>query len=440
MKKSKRRLVTVFLAILCLSANAQGKWTLKSCIDTAYKMNISLHQGKLSSQIEKIKLGQSKAGLFPNLNLNDAHSLNWGTSYDPSINQYGNSNLSINNPSLNSSVTLYNGSLLVNTIRQNKLIYAAGMLDVEKIQNDILLNVLAAYMQVLMDYEAIDVAQAQMEETDIQVKQTQKFVDFGKLAELSLLQIQSQLAAEKLVKVNAENQLQLDRLTLLQLMNLPVRRDFDIERQELKALFPEIPMSSEEIDKISESFLPEIKSASLKTNASLFSLKMAESGWFPKLMMGGSLTTMYSNLNHDAVPYQFTNNFGQAIDVTLAVPIFNNLQVKSNVAISKIDVVNARLNEEQTKNDLRKSIETAYTNMVSAGKNLTVTVEQMELEKRTYSEMATKYSVGTVDATDFLVEKNNYNRVSMSLIQAKYNYVLTTKMVDFYLGKPLTDN
>ena len=222
-------------------------------------------------------------------------------------------------------------------------------------------------------------------------------------------------------------------------MNLPVRRDFDIERKELKDLFPEIPMSPEEIDKISESFLPEIKGASLKTNASLYSLKMTKSGWYPKLMMDGSLSSLYSDINRDAVPYQFTNNFGQAIGFTLAVPIFNNLQVKSNVAISKINLLNAQLNEQQTKNDVRKSIETAYTNMVSAGKNLTVTEEQLELEKRTYSDMETKYSVGAVDATDFLVEKNNYDKVSMSFIQAKYNYVLTAKIVDFYLNKPITD-
>jgi outer membrane protein len=408
---------------------------LKACVDTAFKKNISLHQGELTSQTENIKLVQSKAGLLPNLNLNDSHSLTYGNTYEPIVNQYINSNLSVNNFALSSSVTLFNGFLLLNTVRQNKLIYESGVLDVEKIKNDIMLNVLAAYLQVLMDYEAIDVAQAQVEETKTQVDQTEKFVRFGKVSELSLLQIQSQLAADNLIKVNAENQLQLDKLTLLQLMNVPARNDFDIQRQEVKDLFPEIPLSPEEIDKISESFLPEIKSASLKTNASIYSLKMTESGWYPKLMLGGSLTTLYTSISNDPVPYQLKNSFGQVVSLTLSVPIFNNLQIKSDVAISKINVVNAQLNEEQTKNDLRKSVETAYTNMVASGKNLTVTEEQMKLETRTYSDMEKKYAVGAIDATDFLVEKNNYEKVSMSLIQSKYDYVLKAKIVDFYLDK-----
>jgi outer membrane protein len=438
MQKAIKLLLSLFIGLMCLSVDAQNVWTLQACIDTAFKKNISLNQEQLVSQIDKINLRQSKAGLLPNLNIADAQSLNSGYSPDPYTYQYTNRNITINNLALNSSVTLFNGYLLVNTVRQNKLLYESSMLDVEKLKNDIMLNVLAGYMQVLMDYEAIDVANAQVEETKVQTEQTQKFVEFGKVAELNLFQIQSQLAADKLTKVNAENQMQLDKVTLLQLMETPIRSDFDIERTELKKLFPEIPLSTEDIDKISESILPQIKSYSMKTSASIFSLKMAESGWIPKLMMSGSLKTGYSSLNSDPISDQLKFNSSQFLGLTLSIPIFNNLLVKSNVDIAKINVLNARDNELQIRNDLRKNIETVYTNQVSAGKKLIATEEQMSLEKKTYNDMGKKYSVGAIDATDFLIEKNNYNKVSMSLIQAKYDYVLKTKMVDFYLGKPLT--
>lgn len=64
----------------------------------------------------------------------------------------------------------------------------------------------------------------------------------------------------------------------------------------------------------------------------------------------------------------------------------------------------------------------------------------MDLEQRTYLDMEKKFSVGVLIATDFLIEKSNYNRFSMSLIQAKYDYLLRTKMVDFYLGHTSTKN
>jgi len=437
MLKTRGFIFTLLTGFMCFSVHAQHEWSLKECIDTAYQKNISLNQEQLGSQINRINLTRSKAALLPNLNLNDVHTLNFGSSEDPYTQQNTRQNVTTNNLSLNSSVTLFNGFLLLNTIKQSKLIYEAGTLDVEKTKNDIMLNVVAGYMQVLMDYEAIRLAQSQINESNAQVEQTQQFVKFGKLAELSLLQIQSQLASDKLLMVNAENQLLLDKLTLLQLMEIPVRNDFDIQRVELKDLFPEIPLSTDQIDKISENFLPQIKSASLKTNASYYNLKMAESGWMPRLMLGGAISTGYSNLNNDTYAGQFNNNFSQQVSVTLAVPIFNNLMVKSNVAIARINVRNAQWSELQTKNDVRKNIELVYTNQVMAGKKLIATQEQMDLEKRTYSDMELKFSVGAVGATEFLVEKNNYNKVAMLLLQAKYDYVLKAKMVDFYLGKPL---
>ena len=438
MSKKSGFIFALYIGLVCLSANAQNTWSLRACVDAAFKKNISLNQEELASQINKIFLTRSRAAFFPNLNLNDIQTLHSGSVQDPNTYQYSKQSGSTNDLSLNSSVTLFNGYLLLNTVKQNKLIYEAGMLDVEKTKNDILLNVVAGYMQVLMDYEAIREAQDQVAVSTTQVAQIKQFVDFGKLAELSLLQIQSQLASDKLIMVNAENQLQLDKLTLLQLMEIPIRNDFDIQRMELNELFPETPMSTEEIDKISENFLPQIKSASQKTDASLYSLKMAESGRLPKLTLGGAISTGYSSAKTDFYMNQFKNNVSQQVSLTLAVPIFNNLMTKSNVAIAKINVQSSQWNEQQTKNDVRKNIEMVYTNQVMAGKKLIATQEQMELEKRTYFDMEKKFNVGTMGATDFLIEKNNYNKVAMLLIQAKYDYVLKAKMVDFYLGKPLT--
>jgi len=437
MKTRLGYLFTFFMGLICLSANSQTTWTLKACIDTAFKQNISLNQQQLGSQIEKINLTQSRAARLPNLNMSDVYSLNAGSIQDPSTSIYSRQNISANDFGINSSVTIFNGGLLLNTIKQNRLLCEAGMLDVEKTKNDILLNVVAGYMQVLMDYEAISVAQAQVDASKVQVRQIQQFVDFGKLAELSLLQIQSQLSSDKLLKVNADNQLLLDKLTLLQLMVVPVRNDFDIPRMELKELFPETPMVPNEINKISESFLPQIKSASQKTDAALFSLRMAKSGILPKLSLGGAVMTGYTGTNTEQFGNQFKNNFSQQVSLTLAIPIFNNLMVRSMVAIAKINVQNAEWNEKQTRNDVRKSIEMFYTNQVMAGRKLLATQEQMELEKRTYSDMEKKFNVGAMGVTDFLIEKNNYNKAEMLLIQAKYDYVLKAKMVEFYLGKSL---
>ena len=458
-----------------LNVQAQKTWTLKDCMDTALYKNISINKGILNSNINAVYLRQSKSAILPNLNFGDNQAYNSGFSLDPYSNQYTTQNINSNTANLTSSVTLFNGYLLMNTVKQYQSLYNAGEYDIQKARNDIILGVLAGYMQILMDYEAIDAAQAQISSTQTQVEETQKFVTFGKVAPLNLLQIESQLASDKLLKVTAENQLQLDKLSLLQLMETPVHEGFNIQLQHFLTITPVVPTPSNEINAVAISFLPEIKSASLKKEAALYSLQMARSGYYPKLMMSAGLKTGYSSIkanslydtsyqlstigyvkgdqsqpvtamiptlstNRQASPLsdQLKNNFSQSVALTLSVPIFNNRSVKSAVNIASINIQTAKLNEQQVRNDVRKSIETVYTNQVTAGKKLVAVEEQMDMESRTYADMKKKYGFGASSVTDFLIEVNNFNKVFMQLIQAKYDYILKTKLIDFYLHKPLT--
>ncbi len=474
MKSNLIQIVISFICLLANSASAQRAWTLKECLDTALIKNISINQSYLSSQIARINLIQARAAQLPNLYLNDSHSLNAGFSLDPYTNQYTSQNISSNNLSLNSSVNLFNGHVLLYTIKQNKLLYEAGLLDIDKLKVDVTLNILAAYMQVLMDYAAIAIANQQVIVSDTLVGQTRKFLQFGKVAELSLLQIQSQLASDKLLQLNAENQLQLDKLTLLQLMETPVDNLFEIKKLETEDSVLVMPPSSAQIYEVAVSFMPQIKSASLRIDASKASIKVAQCLGIPSLVLSGGLKTGYSSIRSNyttdtsyqsttigyvrgdptqpvtgevptynsnkqvqSLGSQLKNNFGEFISLTLSVTIFNRYVARNNISIAKINVRYAAFNEQQLKNDLRKSIEMVYTNQIIAGKKMMAVKEQLDLERRTYADMEKKYSFGAVDATSFLIEKNNFDKATMSFIQAKYDYALKTKMVDFYLNKPL---
>jgi len=453
----------------------QKKWTLKACIDQALEKNISLNESKLNNEINKISLSQAKANLYPNLNLSDGQGFNFGRSVDPFTYLFTNQSIATNNVALTSNVTLFNSFLNLNTVKQNELTYDAGKQDIEQAKNDISLNIAAAYVMVLSDYDAVDIAGAQVEATLAQVDRTQKYVDAGKLAESTLLQIQSQLASDRLTKVNAENQLQLDKVTLLQLMETPVTPDFEIERPQLNELTPVATPTTQIIYHTAESFLPQVKSAMLKTNASEVNLKIANAQQLPKLSLGGTLRTGYSSgrsllssstlyqqqtigflqsnpsemvtglvpttvLNRANYPFfqQFSDNFGQAISFTLTVPIFNNLQAKGNIEKAKVNVLLGKLNEQDVKNQVRKSVEQASTNLIAAEKKLAASQDQLTSEERTYKDLEKKFNLGLVNATDFLVEKNNLSKASLNLVQAKYDYLFKTKVVDFYLGKTLT--
>ena len=458
-----------------IKISAQVKiWTLKDCINQAWDNNIQLNQSELSNKIDKINLDLSKASVYPNLSFGDNHNFNFGNSINPSTYQTTKQTYSSNSLSLNSNITIFNGFQNVNLIKQNKLSYEAGKFDVDKLKNDITLGVISAYLQVIYSYEALDIAKNQMEATSKQVEKTQKYVDAGKLAEGSLFQIQYQYSQDKTSVVNAENQLQLAKVSLMQLMEMPITNDFDVDKVAITEPIIENNSPTSDIYKTSESIMPEIKSAELKTKASEIGIKVAQSNEMPKLTLGGTLKSSYlsnrylyssqTTYNTEDIGYlqsnpldrvigliptttitkgnysigsQFKDNFGQVLGLSLTIPIFSNFQAKYGVDKAKINLLNAKLNEQATKNQLRKSIEQAYTDLAAAAKNYASVEDGFKSEEKAYNDMEKKYNLGIATATDFLIEKNNCEKAMFSVVQAKFNYIFKSKIVDFYLGKPL---
>jgi outer membrane protein len=473
MKKLTPLIVTVSLLALYLESNAQSKvWSLKACVDTAIRRNITVKQGQLSNQISEINFKQSKDNQYPNLNITDAPGFNFGKSVSPITGNYVDQNATTNNLAITSNVTIYQGLQYQNTIRQYQYLFDAGVQGIEKMKNDLTLNILADYLQVIASYEQVDIAVSQIASDTAQLSETKKWVEFGKIPILNQLQIESQLAADKFTKVNAETQLELAKVNLMQAMNISVINNFDIERPEVNDnMLAVTALASTDIYKIAEGFLPEIKNAMLNVSASEAAIKVAQSLYMPKLTLSGSIKTSGSSLayqeayapgtigylqsnpadqvigltasgsssnNFSNLSSQTDNNFNQVIGFNLTIPVFNSFQAKNTTAIAKINNQIAQLNQDAVSIALRQSIEQAYTQLLAAAAQYNAAKEALSTEALTYQNIEKKFDIGMSSATDFLVEKANYLKVEQTVVQTKYNYLFKMKLIDFYLGKPIT--
>lgn len=452
---------------------AQGQigWTLKACIDTGIQRNISLQQSEVGNNINGVNLKQSKDNLYPAFNITDGPGFNFGKIQGAS-GSYVGMNTVTNSFALTGSVTLYNGLQYQNTINENDLVYKAGLQNIETIKDNISLNILSAYMLVLADYEGVEIAVAQIKSDSVQVNQAKIYVQAGKYPELNLLQVQSQLATDKLAKVNTLNQLLLAKVNLMQLMNIPVNYNFEVYRPtNIDSLLALTTLASSDIYKVASGFLPQIKNAELNMQAEQYAFKVAQSYFYPKLTMtcnikssGSSLgytesynegTIGFANTN-PIVPVtgyvpetsssnnlsnlwqQFNFNFSQFLGLNLTIPLFTNFYARNSVEAAKLNIQNAQLNEESVKVTLRQTIEQAYTNLLASAEQYNAAKEALASEERTYLDMQKKFNVGLESATNYLVEQANYTKAQQNVTQAKFNYLLQVKVVDFYLGKPIT--
>ena len=425
------------------------RWKFRECLDTALVHNITVNQSRLTNELNKVSLEQSKANRIPSVSANASEGLSLGKNVDPTTNSFVTQAYHSTNLSVNGSYNLFNGLQNANTIRQNRLNVEAGQYDIEKVKNDITLNITTGYLQVLFAYEVLSAAKNQAEATAAQVDRTQKMVEAGKSPESDLLQIRSQQATDNLSVITAQNQLDLAKVTLMQLMEIPVTDLFDVEIPAMLEPAQPILNTNEEIYRRSLAIMPQITGYTIKTDAALMAQKVSEGARWPRLTLGANLNTNFASsrtqgsvVNPEGYPFfeQIWDNIGQSLNLGLSIPIYSNRQIKSNIDRAKINVLNARLNEQNVKNVLRKSVEQTATDLKAASKKYEATREQLRAVEAAYLNAEKKYVVGVMNATDFLIQKNNFFQSQSNLIQAKYDYIFKSKILDFYQGKEIQIN
>jgi len=422
-------------------------WTFQQCIDTALERNINVNQVKLINETNKVNLEQIKANRIPNFNASASEGLNFGTTINPTTNAYVTQAYHSTRFAVNGSWTIFNGLQNANTIRQDLLNIKSGQYDIEKAKSDVILSITTGYLQVLFAKEILSTAISQTSATAAQVDRTEKMVNAGKSPESDLLQIKSQLATDNLAIVTAQNQLDMAKVTLMQLMYIPVIDGFEIVVPEMTEPSSGLVQTNEEIYKKALEVRPEIASASLQTTSAQMGIKISNGARWPSLNMSANMGTNYassrtkgSSVNPENYPFfeQVWDNLGQSFALGLSIPIYSNRTIKSRIDRAKITAMNAQLNEQQTRTQLRTNIEQTFTDLKGAAKKYEATKEQLLAVESVYINSEKKFNVGVMSATDFLIQKNNYTLALSNLIQAKYDYIFKTKILDFYQGKNIT--
>jgi len=438
MKTKKIILAGVLLFSFSFGTQAQPKsWTVKDCIDYALSKNIDIRKSYLSTQENELSLEQSKANTLPSLTGSVGNNFNWNRSFDQETGQYGSLSGSGNTSySLSSSITLFNGLKMKTSIEQAKLNLESGKYYSETVKESMELNILNAYLQILYAQESVNNAQEQIKATTEQLAFAQERLKVGIISNADYLQIKSELAAEKLTLANAKSTWSIAKVNLMQLMELPLNDQFEIAIPDLAYLLElKDPVSAEDIYTQALGFKPEIKQAALTLERVKLDEKIARAGLLPQLSLNAGLSTGWSNqVNSFNYSEQLKNAIAPSVGLTLSVPIFQNKQGKINIQQARIAAGDAELDEINTKNGLRKKIEQACVDVKTAASQYQASLELYESAKESYQVAAEKYGLGLLNSVDFLSVKTDLITSESELVQSKYNFIFSNKILDFYKG------
>jgi outer membrane protein len=443
----------IALAGTALTAGAQQVISLQKAVELTLANNLTIKQSQFNETIADANLQQAKNNRLPNLTAGPQASFNFGRSVDPSTNQFVNQSIFGLNGSISSQVLLFEGGLLKNQILENKLLLDVDKSQTAKIKNDLTLSVITTYLSVLSNQDLLRAAIDQVTISKQTIDKVQKNFDVGNNTLADLSQAKATVSTNQLNQTTAQNNLDISLLSLKQFMEIDPATPIAIERPDISKLTDvKTIYDAQAVFSAAVNANPDVRLAVLQRQATEQNVAVAKSSYYPSLAMFGSLGSNYSNARKlttilpgggfALTPYPFGNqisdNFNQAIGLSLNIPIFGRYVTRTTVRKAQINLQISQISEQLAKNNLNKTIAQAVLDLRAADKKYASAQQTYQSNKDAFNITQERYNVGLVNSLDYNTSQSSLNNSQFNMILAKYELVFRSKIIDYYLGNPIT--
>ncbi len=438
----KKFALTILLLTFCLSGSLMAQtnaWSLQRCIEYARQNNLQVKMEEIAVEQAHNSAVQSKWDLAPSVNAGLSHSMSWGRSVNlQTLEIIKNKRNMSTSGNLSASAVIFGGFSKTNNIKSSMTSLKIAEKQLEKIKNDITIQITRAYLQLLLSREIERSAQESCKSTEEQVERTAKLVDAGSQAYSTLLEVKAQLANEKSQLVAARGDVRTNKLTLMQLLELPEEEEssFDVvapdESQEQLYLIDDIEsIYRQALD------LPQVKIAEYNLEKSKYDYKAILGRMMPSLSVQAGYGSYYTDGQSGAFFTQFEHNKNPSIGFSLNIPVFNGLSARMAARNASLARQNNALMLEMQKESLFKEIQSAHNEAVNALERERAALENMRSIQESFTYTENKFNVGMMNATDYNIAKTNLFKAVSAYYQAKYQYLFQLKILDFYKGKAI---
>lgn len=468
---------TLSLLLLAVISHAQDTWNLKRSVDYALENNISVKQADVQSRLAALTLKQSRLQQYPSANVSGSFGVNSGRSIDPTTNLFTNTQLLSTGFSLSSGLTVFNFFSVRNNIRGSRYDNEAAQVNVDRVRNDIALNVATAYLLVLVSQQQVNVAKLSVELTQQNLDNTAKRVQAGTLPELNLAELEAQLALDSSTLISAVNTVRQNILQLKALLNVDAGQSFTVEMPPLDRI-PVLPLEQLQpeavyVDAVKN--MPQQKVNDLRIKAAEKYVLAARGQMYPTISLFAGLGSNFANnkipsvvqvptgsfdttgakaavngtlydvvapgfrnvITTSTTPFgtQLSDNFRQNVGIQLNIPLFNNGVARTQWERSKLNVTSLQLQKDQDLLLLKQDIYSAYNDASTAIQKFYASRKGVQTAEKAYSFAQKRYELGLLSTIDLLTNQNNLNRARVELAQAEVDYIFRLKVLEFYKGQ-----
>ena len=416
------------------TANAAEGWTLDRCIEYAIENNIQIRQSDITAQNRDIDYNSARSNRLPGVSASASQGWSFGRSITAN-NTYANTNTASTSFSIGTDVTLFAGRRLTGNIQMAELSLEAAKSDLERIKDDVRVQVAQAFIQIVYNRSILDVARNQVRIDSMQVERLTALAAIGKASSAEVASQKATLAQSNLSVIQAENNLKMSILTLTQLLELPSPEGFDIIQPGSDEIDFTIPDSPENIYAEALNIKPAIKSEELRLEQAGKNIDIAKGGYYPTLSLSAGAGTSYytsSNLPSDAFGDQLKNNLGPHVGLNLSIPIFSRNSNRNNVRSAQLNRMSQEMQLDNVKKNLYKEIQQAYYNAVASKSRYESSQEVAVSAQESFDLVQAKYEGGKASITEFNESKNRLVTAQADVIKYRYEFLFNTALLEFY--------
>lgn len=408
-------------------------WTLAECTAWAMDHNLTVAQQVNSVEGREIDRNTAHMSWLPGVSASASENFSFGRGLGGD-NTYEKGNSSSTSFSIGANMNLFDGGATYNQIRLSDLNLEAALADLEKARDDIRVSVAQAYVQILYNYEIRDVARQQIAIDSLQVERLERMFESGRSSAAEVSQQKASLAQSRVTLVQAENNVRASLLDLAQLLEFGSWDGFTIVRPQvsMEGVFIGTP---DDIYAQALGIRPAIRAEELRLKGTERSIAIARSNYFPSLSIsGGSGTNYYSNYGGKAFWDQLKSNFSSYVGLSLSIPIFTKFSTRNQVRSAKLNQVNQEIALRRVKQNLYKEIQQAWNSAEAARAKWEASQLAAAAAQDSFTLVQAKYENGKATVTEFNESRNQLLKTRSDAVQATYEYLFQTRLVDFYRG------
>lgn len=415
---------------------------LQKAVETAIAHNIDVRQIGLQQETAEAYLKQARASLLPAINGSIDHTWNKGRSLDFN-NSYINQENTTAYYSVNGNLTLFNGLRLLNNLKSNQYAFEASRMEWQQSKDRVMLEVILAYLDILTNTDLLAQAYLQADVTQKQIDRLEIMNKEGAVKPSDLYDMRGQMGQNKVAIIDNQNNLNTAKLRLAQLMAVPYDENLEAERLTADQFDMNYAATVDSIYEVALQQLALVKGTELRKKSAEKAVQAAKGNLYPSIGLGAGYNTQYFSTARDSgsnkIPYgeQLSNNYNTYAGIGINIPILNGLRNRTQVTLAKISLKNAEYIVENTQIQLKQAIERDHLNMEAALKRYQALIDQVNALTESFRAAEIRFNAGVGTSIDYLTVKATLDRANANLIIARYDYVLRTKILDYYQAKPL---